>query len=110
MKKFKTRQHAKDIKVCGAEHGSPLIVMRTKRKDLLKGEVYHSHEKGYEYYLILAGRAIMKINGEQVPVRKDDVVMVHPGEKHQIEKILEELDYIVIKTNTDPKDKKHETI
>ena len=48
---------------------------------------------------------MIEINDQKIKVKKDDIIMIDPGEVHKIVKIEEKLDYIVIKTNPDLFDK-----
>lgn len=42
---------------------------------------YHPYR---EYYLVLAGSAELEVEGAAVPLRAGMVVMVEPGDRHQV--------------------------
>jgi len=49
----------------------------------------HAHTKGVTFFLILEGRGIIEVVGEDITVSKDDVVRIAPGELYRYKKILE---------------------
>jgi mannose-6-phosphate isomerase-like protein (cupin superfamily) len=106
MKLFKWDRKNPDIRLCGAFNGCPLQIARLCIKDVYKNEVLHMHPKGHEFYLFIKGKAEMVVGGKTLAAGPGDVVVVEPGEVHRVTKILAETDYIVIKNNTDPADKK----
>ena len=44
----------------------------------------HAHPDMYEVYLVESGRGLIVIDGQQVPVRAGDCVVVEPGELHSM--------------------------
>lgn len=49
----------------------------------------HFHKEGSEFYFTINGKAILEIEGKEVVLDKDHLVMVEPGEKHYVKKVLE---------------------
>ncbi len=105
MKLFKWEKNKPDIRICGAFNGCPLQIARACIKDVWKDEALHVHPKGHEFYVFVKGRAEIMANEKTIKAEAGDIVMIEPGEKHKIIKILEETDYIVVKNNPDPSDK-----
>lgn len=104
MKAFKSRPLDSDCRICGSFNSSPLGIARAITKDVLESEALHSHQ-GYEYYFFIKGKAELLINNKVLIVKAGDVILVEPGEKHRVKKVIEEIDYMTIKTNSDPSDK-----
>jgi mannose-6-phosphate isomerase-like protein (cupin superfamily) len=44
----------------------------------------HLHATSEELYVILDGAGVMEIEGDRTPVAAGDVVLIPPGERHQI--------------------------
>jgi uncharacterized cupin superfamily protein len=40
---------------------------------------YHSHSKQEEFYLIMDGKGVLRINGEEIPIKKGDVISAPAG-------------------------------
>jgi len=59
---------------------------------------YHSHSKQEEFYLIISGKGILRIDGEEISIKKGDVISAPAGKDsgHQFinnsEEILQILD------------------
>ena len=59
---------------------------------------YHSHSKQEEFYLIISGKGILRIDGEEISIKKGDVISTPAGKDsgHQFinnsEEILQILD------------------
>jgi len=43
----------------------------------------HYHKKTTEFYYVLEGTGILELDGEEVELRKDTVVMIPPGVRHR---------------------------
>lgn len=50
-------------------------------------DVLHYHKEAEEYYITHEGIAILEIEGQEVLLQPERVVMVAPGEKHRIKAI-----------------------
>lgn len=48
------------------------------------GKGRHVHEKDSEVFLILQGKAIIQIDGQETPLRAGDIVVCEPGEDHHL--------------------------
>lgn len=68
--------------VCGHWNGSPLAIGLGLRTEV-GNEVRHYHPYR-EYYVVLEGAAELEVEGTTVPLRAGLVVMVEPGERHQV--------------------------
>ncbi len=51
---------------------------------------YHTHGEDEEMYIILAGRAVMTVNGEKREVRAGDAILNRRGWSHGLENTSEE--------------------
>ncbi len=47
-------------------------------------EVRHYHLKSRQFFFILQGHARIELNGQQIPLAKDDGLEIPPGVPHQI--------------------------
>ena len=45
---------------------------------------YHYHEKREGIFVILSGKARMKVEGKEYPIEAGDIIYLSPGEKHTI--------------------------
>ncbi|MBW2990267.1 cupin domain-containing protein [Candidatus Woesearchaeota archaeon] len=106
MKKFKSKEFEKDCRICGAFNKAPLAIARAVTNKILATETLHTHSNGCEFYFFLRGKAEMQVDSQFVSVQGGDVILIEPGEKHKVSKIIDEIDYISIKTNPDASDKK----
>ncbi|GEM_PF-1865313 len=97
MRKLKTREYEKDSRIAGKFNGLPLAIARPVTKEVHPKESVHYHQKATEFYIFLRGKAEMQVNNELVQVSAGDVLVIEPGEKHKISKIIEEVDYITIR-------------
>ena len=65
-----------------AEAGSPIQVGVKSAVTPFGGK--HLHKTMAEYFLLLAGDLRLWVNGETLEVKKGDLVLVEPGEAHQV--------------------------
>ena len=101
MKRLKTKEYDDDPRITGLFNNSTLAIARFVIKKVSPDEKLHYHAKNTEYYIFLQGKAEMIIKGKMIKIVKGDVLIVEPGEKHKVTKIIEELDYIVIRDTTE---------
>lgn len=47
----------------------------------------HFHKEGHEFYFTFKGKGIIEIEGKEVVLDEEHLVMVEPGEKHFVKKI-----------------------
>lgn len=88
--------------ICGHWNGSPLQIGLGLRTEVGAGEVRHHHPYR-EYYVVLEGAAELEVEGRLVPLRSGMVVMVDPGERHQVTTVGEAGAYwVVIKEQSAP--------
>jgi mannose-6-phosphate isomerase-like protein (cupin superfamily) len=60
-------------------------------------EVRHHHQKSRQFFFILKGRARIELGGEQVPLTKDEGLVVAPGVDHQIfNESDEDLEFLLV--------------
>jgi len=93
--------------LCGHWNGSPLEIGLTGHLTRIpKGDVYHNHDY-HEYYLILGGKGALYVEGREVLVEADTVVMVQPGERHRWAWIdpHEGIAWVIIKERSAPDSK-----
>src|SRR3712207_1405160 len=69
--------------ICGHWNGSPLEIGMGLRSAVGAGEVRHHHPYR-EYYVVLEGTAALEVEGKPVPLRAGMVVMIEPGDRHQV--------------------------
>ena len=101
----KSGDHAEWI--CGHWNGSPVeIGDSTLLRSVPALEARHYHDF-FEYYIALEGEAELEVEGEVVRLAAGSVVMVHPGERHQIAWVHPERGarWIVVKQQSDPRGK-----
>ncbi len=74
-----------------------------KKYETPPGEVYHYHDF-HEYYVVLQGSAILRVEGRDVLLAAGVVVMVQPGERHRVTWIDPDVgaQWIVIKERSVP--------
>lgn len=93
--------------LCGHWNGSPIeIGMTGLLKAVPCGEAYHYHDY-HEYYVVVRGRGGLNVEGRDVPLEADTVVMVQPGERHRVAWIdLEEgVQWVIVKERSAPESK-----
>lgn len=91
--------------ICGHWNGSPLAIGTGLRSEVGPGEVRHHHPYR-EYYVVLAGTAELEVEGTQVPLHAGMVVMVEPGERHQVVSVGETgARWVVIQERSEPNTK-----
>jgi quercetin dioxygenase-like cupin family protein len=72
------------------------------RSEVGTGEVRHYHPYR-EYYVVLEGTAELEVEGTTIPLNAGMVVMVEPGERHQVVDVGEAgARWIVIKERSEP--------
>ncbi len=77
-------ERAENPWVCGHWNGSPVeVLISAIFRAVPASEVNHYHEY-HEYYVVLHGRATLRVEGEDVPLMAGTVVMVQPGERHRV--------------------------
>lgn len=99
MKKYKSNEYEQDCRICGHYNNSPLNIARAVTAAVLENEKLHYHESDYEYYFFIRGKGILLINEVEHSYETGDVILVEPGEKHKMLAIIEETDYITIRSN-----------
>lgn len=88
--------------VCGHWNGSPLEIGMGLRKEIGAGEVRHHHPY-CEYFIMLEGTAELEVEGNIIPLQPGMVVMIEPGERHQVESVGRTgARWIVIKERSQP--------
>ncbi|MEZ4729988.1 MAG: cupin domain-containing protein [Caldilineaceae bacterium] len=88
--------------VCGHWNGSPLEIGMGLRTEVGEREVRHHHPY-CEYFIGLEGTAKFEVEGSVVELRPGVIVMVEPGERHQLLSVDEAgARWIVIKEQSKP--------
>src|SRR3989344_6394159 len=104
MKKYNINFEDKMKIVCGLATGSPIRINSLLNKKGVKDDL-HYHPKGHEFYIILTGKLVIEINGENVTANNGDVIQVHPGEIHRVIEVLEDSNTIIIRQEFNEDDK-----
>lgn len=89
---------------CDYTVGSPVeVIFPPHLWSVPSGEVYHYHPY-HEYYVIIAGCGRLLVEGAEVPMEAETVVMVAPGERHRVLWVDPEqgIQWIVIKERSAP--------
>jgi len=87
----------------------PLGISQTRidEKNIDKSkDTLHYHKKGTEFYLTTEGKAILEVEGNEVELNENQLVMVEPGEKHYVKMVtVTPFSVISICTTKKPDDK-----
>ena len=105
MKRFNTLGLDERCNITGQQDGLSFKIARTSTTRVLAGEKLHYHTLGYEFYLVISGKMLLKVNNDSVEVCEGQLVVVEPNEPHKVVEIVGSADYLVINTNSDPLDK-----
>lgn len=92
---------------CGYWNGSPIEVgLIPTIYNVPKREVVHSHPYR-EYYVIISGKGLLKVEDKEIKLEKNTVVMVEPHEKHEVTWIdpTEGIRWVIVKEKSDPNGK-----
>ena len=92
---------------CGYWNGSPLEVgLISTIYEVPKREVLHSHPYR-EYYVVISGKGILEIDGKEVELISNNVIMVEPHEKHEVTWIDpdEGIRWVIVKEKSEPNGK-----
>lgn len=92
--------------LCGHWNGSPVEIGLTSRlTQIPDSEVPHHHDY-HEYYVVLEGSGELDVEGSAVPLVAGSVVMVEPGERHQLTSIgAQGVRWVIIKERSTPNSK-----
>ena len=80
---------------------------RINKDNLAKSkDTLHYHKQGNEFYLTTEGMAVIEIEGKEIELNPNRLIMVESGEKHYIKKVIKiPFCVIAICTTKDPNDK-----
>ncbi len=85
---------------------SPLKMYRFKVSDMVgRNDDWHFHPQGHEYYLVLNGHMILKLEHKVIEVKTGEMIQVEPGEKHEVIDIKKSSDILVIRQEFTKDDK-----
>lgn len=72
-------------------------------KAVPRNEAYHYHDY-HEYYVVLRGKAKLDVEGNEVPLEVDTVVMIQPGERHRVTWVDPEegIQWVIVKEQSAP--------
>jgi mannose-6-phosphate isomerase-like protein (cupin superfamily) len=94
---------------CGHWNGSPVEIGEGFLRAVPDSEVRHKHPY-HEFYVVLEGEAELEVAGERVPLRAGSVVMVEPGEWHEVVSVSDQgARWVIIKERSEPDSKVVET-
>jgi quercetin dioxygenase-like cupin family protein len=105
MKKYKSKEYEKDCRICGYYNEAPLNIARAVTRQVLDEEKIHYHENDFEYYIFIRGKGKVLIGEQEWQYETGDVFLIEPMEKHKMVEILEETDYITVRSNVNPGNK-----
>ena len=90
---------------CGHWNGSPVEIGEAFLTEVSQTEVRHKHPY-HEYYVVLEGEAELELEGQRVPLKAGSVVMVEPGEWHEVVAISAQVArWVIIKERSEPNSK-----
>ena len=88
--------------ICGHWNGSPLEIGMGLRSEVGPSEIRHYHPYR-EYFVVLEGTAELEVEGMPVLLHAGMVVMIEPGERHQVTTVGESgARWVVIKERSEP--------
>lgn len=58
----------------------------------------HRHQHMYEVYLVARGESVAVVNGQPVPLRVGDMLLVEPGEAHTFTSSSDDYLHFVVQT------------
>ena len=93
--------------LCGHWNGSPIEIGLTGvLRDVPESEACHYHDY-HEYYVILQGKGMLSVEGCNIPLEPNIVIMVQPKERHRMAWIDpdEGIQWVVIKERSVPNSK-----
>ncbi|MBI5412339.1 cupin domain-containing protein [Candidatus Peregrinibacteria bacterium] len=80
--------------------GARFQVVKFKPGTIIKP---HYHKKTYEIFYIHSGQGSLRINQEKYPLKKDDIILCEPGDRHALENTgKKDLVILIFKTNEVP--------
>lgn len=85
---------------CGWWNDSPLQINYAQRKELYKNECEHYHEDFFEYYLVVSGHIILKIDGQSHRINENELCIVEPKERHEVIEVSGNCKYLTIKSKS----------
>jgi len=65
----------------------------------------HYHRSTHEYFMVLAGKAVLTVNGEKIDLRPNRLVIAEPGEVHCLTDPSDDFEVILIMEKFVPDDK-----
>ena len=68
-------------------------------------DVMHHHESVYEYYVVLEGSLILRLQNKELALKKHDVLCVFPNEDHAVIQTSPDLQCMLLKYPHLPDDK-----
>lgn len=63
------------------------VSFATINKNGINGDKLHYHKKGFEFYITTQGSGIIEIEGREIVLNNEQMIMVEPGEKHKIKSV-----------------------
>ena len=104
MKKFKANGLDGVNALCGLKEGVPFRFYRFLGEHTQEDDL-HYHPNGYEYYFVIKGKILIKINNKEIELDKNELLIVEPGEIHAVQDVLQTCDVIIIRNEFKEQDK-----
>jgi mannose-6-phosphate isomerase-like protein (cupin superfamily) len=102
---MKTYKQESSHLFCGHWNGSPVEIGEGTLLSVPVSEVRHSHPY-HEYYVVLEGEGELEVEGARVPMRAGTVIMVEPGEAHEVVSVASTgCRWVVVKERSEPDSK-----
>ncbi|MGD2088627.1 MAG: cupin domain-containing protein [Candidatus Aminicenantes bacterium] len=79
----KIKKKIKSEKAWIFNDGSQPIQVRIMTSEGIRS-IEHLHKTMHEYFYLLQGRMKISVEGNEVELAKDDLIVVEPGERHHI--------------------------
>ncbi len=77
-----------------AAFGGPLQIAH--KRGGADPEVRHLHRRASEYFIVLAGSAVLEVDGREWPLGAGAVVLVEPGEPHLLKRKSPDLELLLL--------------
>lgn len=60
------------------------VSFATINENDISGDKLHYHKKGFEFYITTQGTGLLEVEGKEIELSEEQMVMIEPEEKHKI--------------------------